>query len=228
METRDTGRFLRAIVIILVTAFFAMKLPHLDKSIFELVMPAIKLSPGSRLYLAGVLPLVLLLWSYKEIVKSNYFKSSKITIFIIMFFIFVPFTFKAIDAIKTPYYMLSDGLRSIDVIESDYSFTNVPVDGTMTVDLSLKNYGKEVKDLKVSIDLPESLEKMIDQDPIVLPQKYTIDNKQDNLRIHESIQFSYKKGYSEEDLFNTHYFYDDYKIILSTEGEQLAIVQRGE
>lgn len=225
---KDIGRYRRAVVIVLVTAFCAMKLPHQDKSIFNLVMPAIKLGLGSRLYLDGLLPLVLLLWSYKEIVKSNYFKSGNIRIFVIMFFILVPFTFEAMNVIKIPYYLLSGGLKSIDVIESDYSFANVPDENTIKVDLSLKNYGKEVKDLNVSIDLPKNLEKIIDKDLIVLPQKYTINNQQGTLHIEESIQFSYKKGFSEEDLFDMYYFYDDYKIILSKEDEQLAIVQRGE
>lgn len=225
---KDVGRYLRAIIIVLVTAFCAMKLPHQDKSIFYLIMPAIKLSPGSRLYLDGILPLVLLLWSYKEIVKSYYFKSGKITIFIIMFFILVPFTFKSVNVIKVPYYMLGGGLKSIELIDSDYSFTNEPANNTIKVELTLKNYGKKVKDLNVSIDLPKSLEKIIDKDPIILPRKYTIDNQQGNLHIEESIPFNYKKGFSQEDLFNTYYFYDDYKIILSNEDEQLVIVQRGE
>lgn len=225
---KDVGRYLRAVAIVMITAFCAMKLPHLDKSIFHLIMPTIKLSQGSRLYLNGILPLALLLWSYKEIVKSKYFKSSKLVIFIIMFCILVPFTFKAMNVIKIPYYMLSSGLKSIEVIESEYSFTNVPRDNTIKVDLTLKNYGKEVKDLNISIDFPKSLEKIIDKDPIALPHKYTIDKHQGNLHIEEFIQFNYKKGFSEEDLFESCYFYDDYKIILSKEDEQLQIVQGGE
>lgn len=225
---KDVGRYLRAVAIILVTAFCAMKLPHQDKSIFHLVMPGISLSPGSRLYLNGILPLLLLVWSYNEIVKSKYFKSGKIGIFIIMFCILVPFTFKAMNVIKIPYYMLSGGLKSIEVVESHYSFTNVPADNTIKVDLNIKNYGKEVKDLNVSIDLPKSLEKIINKDPIVLPQKYTIDNQQGTLHIEEFVRFCYKKGFSKEDLLDTYYFYDDYKIILSKEDERLAIVQRGE
>ncbi|QIB70380.1 hypothetical protein Ami103574_14250 [Aminipila butyrica] len=220
-------RYLRAVVVVLITAFCAMKLPHQDKAIFDLLIPAIKLSPGSRLYLNGVLPLVLLLWSYKEIVKSNYFKSGKITIFLVMFFILVPFTFKAMDVIKIPYYVLSSGLKSIDVVESDYSFSNEPDGNTINIDLSLKNYGKEVKDLNVAIDLPKSLEKIIDTDPIALSEQYTVDKQHGILQIKESIPFKYKEGFSEEDLFNTYYFYDDYKIILSKADEKLTIIQKG-
>ncbi len=225
---KDVRRCLRAVVIILITAFCAMKLPHQDKSIFHFIIPTIKLGVGTRLYLVGLLPLVLLLWSYKEIVKSNYFERGRVTIFIIMFFILVPFAFKAVDVVKIPYYMLSGGLNAIEVIASDYSFTNVPAGNMVKVDLSLKNYGKEAKDFNVAIDFPKSLEKVIDKDLIVLPQKYTINNQQGTLHIEESIPFNYKKEFSEEDLFDTCYFLDDYKIILSKEEEQLAIVQRGE
>ncbi|QHI72527.1 hypothetical protein [Aminipila terrae] len=225
---KDVGRYLKAVTIVLVTAFCAMKLPHLDKSIFDLMVPTIKLSPGSRLDLVGILPLVLLWWSYKEVVKSNYFKSGKVVIFIVMFCILVPFTFKAMNAIKTPYYLLSGGLKSIDVIESNYSFSNGPKDNTIKVDLTLKNYGKEMRNLNVSMDLPKCLDKIIDKDSIVLPRKYAIYKGQGNFHIQESIPFNYKKGFSEKDLFDTDYFYDDYKIILSKENEKLTILQRGE
>ncbi|QHI71749.1 hypothetical protein [Aminipila terrae] len=225
---KDVKRYMRAVVIIMITAFCAMKLPHQDKAIFHLIMPTIKLGPGTRLYLNGILPLALLLWSYKEIVKSKYFQCSKFLIFIIMFFILVPFTFNAMNVIKVPYYLLSGGLKSIDVVESDYSFSNEPNGNTIEVNIILKNYGKEVKDFNVSIDFPKSLEKIIDKDPILLPQKYTIDKKQGILRIEESIPFNYKKGFSAEDLFDSHYFYDDYKVILSKGDQELAIVQRGE
>lgn len=225
---KDVGRYLKAVAIVLVTAFCAMKLPHQDKSIFDLIVPTIKLSSGSMLYLVGLLPLVLLWWSYKEVVKSNYFKSGKVVIFIVMFCILVPFTFKAVNIIKTPYYLLSGGLKSIDVVESNYSFSNGPNYNTIDVDLTLKDYGKEVKDLSVSFDLPKSLDKIIDKDPIVLPRKYIINKQQGNLHIQESIPFNFKKGFSEKDLFDTDYFYDDYKIILSKENEQLTILQRGE
>lgn len=224
---KDVRRYIRAVVVVIITAFCAMILPHQDKAIFHLIMPIIKLSPGSRLYLNGILPLALLLWSYREIVKSKYFKCGKLGIFIIMFCFVVPFTFNAMNVIKIPYYVLSGGLKSIDVIESDYSFGNGPKENTMKVDITLKNYGKKVKDLNISMDLPKSLKKIIDKDPIILPEKYTIDKEQGNLRIEETIQFNYRKGYSEEDLNESDYFFDDYKIVLSKGDEQLAIVQRG-
>lgn len=225
---KDVGRYLRAVVVVLITAFLAVELPHQDKSIFHFIMPTIKLSPGSRLYLDGVLPLVLLLYSYKEVVKSNYFKSGKITIFIIMFFILVPPTFKVMNVVKIPYYMLSGGLKSIDVEESDYTFASGSEGSTIEVELHLRNYGNKAEKLNISIDLPKSLEKIIDEDPIMLPNKYTIHEQQNTLTIQESIPFNYADGYSKEELLDSHYYYDDYKIILSNGEEQLVIVQRGE
>ena len=224
---KDRKRCMRAAAVILITAFFAMTLPHLDQSIFEILIPPIKLSPGSRLYLAGLLPLILLLWSYCEIVKSKCFNHSKVTIFLIMFFILVPFTFRAMDAVKTPYYMLSSGLKSVEVTESKYSFPDTTDHTTLAVDLNLKNYGKEIKDFDVSFEVPESLENIIDEEIIELPKKYTIGDYQNTLPIHAFISFHYKEGYSEEDLFDTCYFYDDYRIILSKGNDVLTIEQRG-
>lgn len=217
--------FWRAIAVLLLTALLTMKLPHLDQSIFQLIVPPIKISEGSRLYLSGLFPLVLLFWCYHEIVKSNYLNRGKITIFILMFFFLVPFLFRSIDVVKVPYYRICGGLKSVDVIKSDYTIDSENTSGSIKVDMTLRNYGRWTQDFKILLVLPENLKKVIGIGTVELPRQYSIDNESKDVHIQETIPFRFKKGYSSDDLFDTDYFYENYKIVLARDGEKLTIIQ---
>ena len=222
---RDNKRYLRAVIIVIIIAICNMKLPHNSKSIFQFIMPPIKTSPGSRLYLSGIITVLILLWSYNEIVKSNYFKHDKVTIFILMFFFIVPIITKGINVVKIPYYALSSGLRTIEVIDSNFGveFDGKP-NNKMKISLHLKNYSSEIKEFNISVDIPKSLSIFIAEDSVMLPKKYMIGPYKDDIYITEIIEFNYAVGYSAEDIFNTNYVYDNYKIKIYNENSELVII----
>lgn len=222
---RDNKRYLRAVIIVIIIAFCNMKLPHSSKSIFQFIMPPIKTSPGSRLYLSGIITVLIQLWSYNEIVKSNYFKHDKVTIFILMFFFIVPIITNGISVVKIPYYALNSGVRTIEVIDSDFGFEpNGTSNNKMKIYLHLKNYSSEMKEFNISLDIPESLRTFIADDSVMLPKKYMIGPHKDDIYITEIIEFNYSVGYSKEDIFNTNYVYDNYKIKIYNENSELDII----
>ena len=222
---KDRKRFLRAVLVIFITAFCIMKLPHSSKSIFQFIMPPIKTSPSSRLYLNGFLTIFLMLWSYREIVRSNYFNRGRVTIFLLMFIFIVPMITRGINVVKIPYYTFNNGLKTIEVIDSDFSFEfNGEISNKIKIKLHLKNYGNEIKRFNISLDLPESLSTFIPDGSVMLPDKYMIGPHKDEIYINEVIDFSFVKGYSNQDIFHINYNFDDYKINLFNEDYGLGIV----
>lgn len=99
---KDHKRYLRAILVIFITALCSMKLPHSSRSVIQYIMPPIKMGGGARLYLSSVLMVIAIMWSYKEIVKSNYFNINKILRAILIFFIIIPTIFSGMNMIKIP------------------------------------------------------------------------------------------------------------------------------
>lgn len=78
----DNKKYYKALIIALISILLVVELPYSDKSIIQYIIPVIRFrSNGSvtgALYLSGLIPLVGLIWSYMEIIKSNRFKTGKI------------------------------------------------------------------------------------------------------------------------------------------------------
>ncbi|WP_070001004.1 hypothetical protein [Cellulosilyticum sp. I15G10I2] len=220
---KDSKRYWLGAGGVLLAAICSMQLPHTNKSIFEFIIPTIKPSPNSRIYVNGLLAIIILVWSYNEIVKSNYFKSSRVVIFLVMFFIIVPNIFQWINAIKAPYYALSRGLKSIELIDSKYDL-HYDKSNSIKLELKLKNYSSNVKKLKVALVLPEIMSSVISESKLILPTEYYI-HPQESKIIIDQLKFTYVDEDSENDLFNISYWYDNYQIILFNDNDELVIKQ---
>lgn len=221
---KDYKRFLRAVLIIILTALCGMKLPHSSKSIIYFIAPPIKISEGSRLYLTGLLVIFPLLWSYKEIVRSNYFNTNKFITFILVFYLIMPIIFKGVNLIKAPYYTFSKGLRTIEVVDSKLDFDfNSESKNKIKFEIHLKNYSNEMKVFNISVGIPESLNTIISDSSVIVPDKYMIRPHQTRT-YNNMVEFNYADGYSIGDIFDTYYSYDDYQIRLFNESDELVII----
>lgn len=222
---KDYSKYFWGVGLLLIAALGSMELPHNDKSIFEYLIPTIKTSPSSRLQLSGILVIVLFWWSYNEIVKSNYFKSGRATIFIIMLFVISPILFGNIDIIKTPYYAFNTGLKTIEIVESKYHFT-LDENGNEVIEFEvlLRNYGYENKDFQVALILPDSLSQILSERTLIVPNKYSLHSKEQR-KFTKQLKFSYAAGKSELDLDYSRYWYDDYKIELFNGLDDLLVSQ---
>lgn len=222
---KDHKRYLRAVLVIFIAAFCSMKLPHSSKSIIQYIIPPIKIGDGSRLYLSGVPIIIAILWSYKEIAKSNYFNMNKLLRAILIFFIILPTIFKGVSIIKTPYYTFNNGLKTIEVVDSKLVFgLDYESNNKIRVRLNLKNYSSEVKKFNVSLNIPESLRTVISDSTVMLPDTYTVAPHQNSIDIDEVIKFNYIDGCSREDIISSHYHFDNYEIHLSNQKDELVII----
>ena len=218
-------RYFRAVLIIFIAAFCNMKLPHSSRSVIQYIIPPIKTSNGSRLYLSGVPIIIAILWGYKEIVKSNYFNMNKVLRAIFIFFIILPTIFKGVNTIKTPYYILNSGLKTIEIVNSKLVFgLDYEPNSEIKVELNLKNYSNEVKRFNISLSIPESLRTVISESTVMLPDTYTVAPHQNSIDIDETIEFKYIDGRSRADIIHSHYHFDNYEIYLLNEEDELAIV----
>lgn len=222
---KNHKRYLRAVLVIFITALASMKLPHSSRSAIQYIIPPIKMGDGARLYLSSILIMVAVLWSYKEIVKSHYFKTNKVLRAILILFIVVPAIFKGINMIKTPYYKFNTGLKTIEVVDSKlvFSLQDEP-ENNIEINLHLKNYSDEMKRFNISLEIPEKLKEVMDNPWVEFPDTYTLMPYEERVDIDEIIKFNYSEGHSRDDIIQSHYRFDNYKIHLFNEKEQLTII----
>ncbi|MBF8984911.1 hypothetical protein IZY60_15320 [Lutibacter sp. B2] len=218
---------IRAIMFIVLASILAMKLPHINKSISQILIPPIKTGNNSRLYLNGLLILIPAYWSYKEVVKSKIIKADKIIIAIIMI-IFIPGFFQKFSMIKAPYYYFSSGLRVLEVTDSNYGFSSCSngddVRKSIKVYADIKNYSNKRIKFRIAFILPEKLQSLDLPKEIILPKEYIV-IPEVNKKIQETYDISNIENLKFYDISKVDYYFEDYEIKIFNDSEEIIIDQ---
>jgi len=152
----DNKRYLRAVGIFIIYCLLIMELPYKEKSILTYIAPPIHFGDGT-LHLTGIIGLIVLIWIYKEIVASKQFETENVIIFIIFFFMVVPFSTQTINAVKNPFYYLHNDVGSIEIEESNISISKVDDIDYINVELEIKGHRTLDEDFKIIVKLDEEL-----------------------------------------------------------------------
>lgn len=214
---------IKAIGWIILAGIMALKLPHINKSVAQIMIPPIKTSENSRLYLSGMLILIPIFLSYIEIVKSNVIKN-RVIIWIIILLI-VPPIFNMLNILKEPYYYFTKGIKSLEVTDSHYSFGFFnDVDKKIDIEIDIKNYSNKPIGFNVALILPEELLELDIPQRIIMPNKYFI-GPRGNLSIQENCDISYVERLTFDSLSDIHYYSEDFHIEIFTNEDSILISQ---
>jgi predicted nucleotide-binding protein (sugar kinase/HSP70/actin superfamily) len=228
-ESMDTNyrSLKKAIIFIVLASILAIKLPHINKSIAQILIPPIKIGNNSRIYLNGLLIIIPFYWSYKELIKSNIIKADKFVIGIIMI-LFIPIFFQKISMLKTPYYYFASGLGALEVTDSNYGFSfHNDVEKSVNLYADIKNYSNKKIRFKIAFILPEKLQSLNLPQEIILPREYTV-VPEINKKIQETYDISDFKNLRFDDISKIDYYFDDYEIKIFNDNEKLIINQSRE
>lgn len=157
---KDNKNLLKYLGIVFIAVLLTHKLPHNSYSIIEYIIPPIPIrNNNSVIYLSGLVPLILFVVGIKGLFKLERFKGkSKLLVFIAVIVIVIPLMRWTLDFSRTNYHWIKDdGLRAIDIENSNISLSGSDSKTTVKVNMELKDYSRKQNKFKITIYLPESL-----------------------------------------------------------------------
>ncbi len=214
-------RFTRALIVLAAMFLISMELPYSDKALIQYIIPVIRISTVT-LYLAGIIPLIGAIWSYKEIVKSNRFKASRLMIFIVLFFMVSPFVMRNINIIKAPIYYFSSGVRTIEIKDSNIGMTFGGDEELLHIELELKSYGNNLDGIRIAVILSDSLGEYVESNYFLIDKVFRL-HKTQSLSISEDIPVDFIDEHATVNNFYSDLHYDDYKIVLMDDEGQMML-----
>lgn len=187
--TDENKKLLKYLGIIFLSVLLMYKLPYKPYSIMEYLLPPIEVGDNSRIYLSGFLSLVLFIVAFKGLFKLERFKyKSKFLVFLGLVVVVLPFMNYMLDAARTNYHWLrDDGLKSIDLEESDLTLTSSHLGTKLDVSLDLKDYGKGKNNFKIRVFPPEDMLEYTGRKYYELENEYTTYGDRNIEHIEETI-----------------------------------------
>jgi len=213
-------KYLFGIIITLLACMSTLKLPYQGKTISELILPVI-IFDSSVLYLSGLITLGLIIWSSRMFIKSGKYKNQFIIVLVILLVVMPIFSI-GYNYLKSPVYMLSEGVRGIELSESDLNIHTD--DGEVILDFyaEVSSYINDDTAYEITVKLPNNLREIIKEDSIIVHQAKTMQKGHD-FTIEYSGVLELVDGYTSDYLFNEVSYFEDYWVILKDEEKSIKM-----
>jgi len=204
-------KYLFAILLTLLACMTTLKVPYQGKTISELILPVI-IFDSSALYLSGLITLGLIIWSSRMFIKSGKYKNQFIIVLVILLVV-MPLFAKGYNYLKSPVYMLSEGVRGIELRESDLNIHTD--DGKVILDFyaEVLSYINDDTAYEITVKLPNNLKEITKEDSIIVHQAKTMQKGHD-FTIEYSGALELVNGYTSDYLFREVSYFEDYWVIL--------------
>ncbi len=226
--SKDNKRFLKYLGIIFITVLLTYKLPQDSYSIIQYIIPPIR-TKNSVIYLSGLVPLALFIVGIKGLFKLERFaEKSKLLVFITIIIIIIPLMQWTLDFSRTNYHWIKgDGLKAVDIEESNIGLNTSDNKIIMNVSLELKDYSrKNHNKFKIRVYLPKSLSFYTDKKFYEFEHYYFIHGNRNITNIQEDIIFELNSNKRNE-LFESTWFWEDVEYELYNNDEKVRIIQHG-
>lgn len=225
--SKDFKGLLGSLGIIFISVLLTNKLPHDSYSIIQYLIKPIRFE-NSALYLSGVIPLIMLFAGVIGLSKVEWFaKRSKILIFLVIIIVVQPIMRSSLDLVKETYLLgLDDELKSIDLKD-----VNITVqedmnknEATVHVKLALTDYGRDIRDFKIRMYLPDSLKSHFNTDSLEFEETYKTFGNRHVLNIDKAITVHLKNDSTAKDISNTHWDWVTFKYQLYNESNSSDLI----
>ncbi|MBN2852081.1 MAG: hypothetical protein JXQ23_05025 [Clostridia bacterium] len=218
MKTNKKFRY--ALIIGIVSILITIELPYSDRSLVQYLIPNIKYSIlDGKLFmfmLSNLLPLAGFILSYILILKSKKYKGSGFQIFILMFII-LQILSSNIHYIKTPVYMFGNGVKAIEIIDTELNGMQIEDDQYLKLDLEMRIYHDLENEYTITLKLPDEYATYLESTDIVL------DNHIGMVKFHKadlSANIKINENYTMADINDI--FYENYFIILKDSQNEIV------
>jgi hypothetical protein len=208
------------IIVTLLASVTMLKLPHQGKTISEFIIPVIRLN-HSALHLSGLIPLALVILSSFLFVKSGRLKN-QFLVGLCLLFLALPLIGKGLDLLKIPVYMMSDGVKGVELKESDLNIHGDNGVINIVFEAEVMSYIDDDSHILVYVELPEVIHEIIEEDVILVYEGGSLGNGR-RYSIKYSGILNIADGYDDDDLFDTDFYWEDYKIIFKDNEQSLTM-----
>lgn len=225
--SKDNKKLLKYLGIIFIAVLLTYKLPKDSYSIIQYIIPPIR-SRNGVIYLSWLVPLILFIVGIKGLFKLERFaEKNKLLVFITVIIIIIPLMRWTLDFSRTNYHWIrNDGLRAIDIEESNISLTGTDNKMIMNVTLELKDYSRNHNKFKIRVYLPKSLSSYTDKEFYEFENYYFTYGNRNITNIQEDIVFELNSNKTNE-LFDSTWFWEDVEYELYNNEERIKIIQHG-
>lgn len=226
---KDNKKLFKYLGIIFIAVLLTYRLPYKPYSIIEYLIPPIKLGDGSKFYISAIIILIMFIVGVKGLFKLKRFEGkSKVLIFLGVIIIIIPFMNWTLDASRTNYhYFKDDGLRSIEIEESNINLSGSNDETTMYLNLDLKDYGRKGNELKIRVHLPKSLSLYTNKEFYDFEDYYITNGNREITNIQQSIDFKIDNRDTQNQLFNSDWLEEDLEYELYNDKEKVMLKQPG-
>lgn len=224
---KDNKNLLKYLGIVFIAVLLTHKLPHNSYSIIEYIIPPIR-NNNSVIYLSGLVPLILFVVGIKGLFKLERFKGkSKLLVFIAVIVIVIPLMRWTLDFSRTNYHWIKDdGLRAIDIENSNISLSGSDSKTTVKVNMELKDYSRKQNKFKIRIYLPESLNSYTGKEFYEFENYYFTHGNRNITNIEEEIILKLDKENTDK-LFQSKWYWENVEYELYNDEEAIKIIQHG-
>lgn len=124
--SKDDKELLKCLVTIFAAVLLSYQLPHDSYSIIQFIIRPIRVGSGT-IYLAGCIPLVMIIISIKRLFKLKRFaETSKLLLIIVVLILVLPIMRSSLDVVKATYFwVMNDELRTIDIVDTEIKFSGI-------------------------------------------------------------------------------------------------------
>lgn len=224
---KDNKKLLKYLGIVFIAVLLTHKLPHNSYSIIEYIIPPIR-NNNSVIYLSGLVPLILFVVGIKGFFKLERFKGkSKLLVFIAVIVIVIPLMTWTLDFSRTNYHWIKDdGLRAIDIEDSNISLSGSDSKTTVKVNMELKDYSRKQNKFKIRIYFPESLNSYTGKEFYEFENYYFTHGNRNITNIEEEIILKLDKENTDK-LFQSKWYWENVEYELYNDEEAIKIIQHG-
>ncbi len=203
------------------------RLPQNPYSIIQNIIPPIQTSNGV-LYLSGIVPIILIILGTTGLFKLERFSGqNNIFIFIVVIVLIIPLMRWTLDITRTAYHLVrDDGLKAIDIEDSNISLSGSDIETIIKVNLELKNYSKKDNIFKIRIYYPESIKKHMDKNFYEFDGYHSTHGRRNKINIEEKIELDLDENETDE-LFESEWFWEDIEYELYNDDESIIFIQPG-
>lgn len=227
--TRDNKRMLKYLGIMFLSVVLASKLPHDSYSISQYIIPPIRITDGSSLYLSALIPLVLMVYGicgYLSLEKLA--NRSKVLWLIIILVVFIPFMNWLLEFGRTNYHWLrKDGLNAVDIKDPQFNFNGNKDELTFNVSLTLIDYSRATNEFKIRVYLPKYFNNAAENEYFDLNRSYRTHGYRTEFKVDETIQIKLNDSSVLQQMSNPQWNNDTIKYVLYNDKDAVEIIDHG-
>lgn len=226
--SKENKKLIKYLGIIFIAVVLTYKLPHDSYSIIQYLISPIRTRNGV-IFLSGIIPLILFIIGFKGLSKLERFADTdSVVVFIAVVIIVIPLMRWTLDISRTGYHWIKDdGLRAVDIKESNISLQGSNDELIIKVNMELKYYSRKQNKFNVRVYLPETLKEYTGKEFYELENHYYTHKDMRMSHIQENITVKIDDSFDESKRSGSQWFWEDMEYELYNSDETVRIIHHG-